>query len=106
MDRKELMKLLQTEFMPEIRKEIRKELQPSMNDFDSLRKKVQEVEESQKFISTKYDTILTLVQNVKKDANSNESHLSELEADLEKTKELINSFTSTLLLMLEERQFM
>ncbi|KAK3712730.1 hypothetical protein QZH41_000633 [Actinostola sp. cb2023] len=90
MNVQDLRKLWQTEFLLEVRKEIKKELQASVNDSMAvIRTKLREVEDSQKFIASKYDSILAAIQEVKKDTQSKVNQLNDFDKDLDQVKKSV-----------------
>ncbi|KAK3700743.1 hypothetical protein QZH41_001905 [Actinostola sp. cb2023] len=89
-NQEDLRKLWQTEFLLEVRKEIKKELQASVNDSMAvIRTKLREVEDSQKFIASKYDSILVAIQEVKKDTQSKVNQLNDFDKDLDQVKKSV-----------------
>ena len=53
----------------------------------ALRKRFDDIEASQSFLSTKYDTVLTTIQGVKMQAETTERRIKGIEADVEKGRD-------------------
>ena len=62
----------QTEFIIDVRREISGEIKGLKDDMASLRKRFDDIEASQSFLATKYDTVLTTIQGVKMQAEATE----------------------------------
>ena len=60
-----LKELWAKEFLPNIRKEIFKEIDLLKASLLDLKKRFDEIEKSQSFISRKYDTAISTIKNVK-----------------------------------------
>ena len=60
-----LKELWAKEFLPNIRKEIRNEIDSLKASLHDLKRKFDEIEKSQSFISKKYDTVISTIKDVK-----------------------------------------
>lgn len=80
---KSLKETWSNEFLPNIRKEIRKELDPLKASIHDLNKRFDEIEKSQKFLSSQYDTVLSAVQNLKKSNQGMEKRVQQIEQDID-----------------------
>ena len=56
-------------------------------DLATLRKRFDDIEASQSFLSTKYDTVLATIQGVKMQAETTERRIKGIEADVEKGRD-------------------
>lgn len=70
------------EFLPSIRREFKLEMESVNVHIKELTDKCQEIEQSQKFLSTKYDKILETLQESKKQSTTLESKIQDQEKDI------------------------
>jgi len=82
----ELKKIWKNELLVEVRKEIRKESDSTKAEMAAIIKKLGEIEDSQKFLSNKYDTLLTTLQEVKKQTRNNEGQMNEVNKEIDDVK--------------------
>lgn len=71
----EFKQMWEKEFLPSIRKEFKIELEKTNRSITALTDRCSSIEESQKFISAKYDETLTVLQDVKKQIKSLEKKI-------------------------------
>ena len=61
----DLHNIWKTEFIVDVRREISGEIKGLKENMAALRKRFDDIEASQSFLSTKYDTVLATIQGVK-----------------------------------------
>ena len=72
---KSLKELWEKEFLLNIREEIRKEVDSLKAGLQDLRKRFEEIEKSQDFISKKYDAVISTIKDVKEHDDSPEDDI-------------------------------
>ena len=79
-----LKELWAKDFPPNIRKEIRKEIDPLKASLLDLKRRFDEIEKSQSFISQKYDTMISAIRDVKEHNEDVKSQIKEIKEDINK----------------------
>ena len=85
----ELRTLWKTEFLPSIRKEINMELAKIKDSIKSLNDRFQQIEQSQSFLSEKYDAVVELVRTKKSQMKSVESRIEANEKRIKENEDLV-----------------
>ncbi|PFX27356.1 hypothetical protein AWC38_SpisGene7936 [Stylophora pistillata] len=81
---KSLKELWAKEFLPNIREEIRNEVVSLKAGLQDLRKRFEEIEKSQDFISKKYDTVISTIKDVKEHNDSLKGDIRVIKEDIGK----------------------
>ena len=79
-----LKELWAKEFLPNIWKEIRKEIDWLKASLLDLKKRFNEIEKSQNFISKKYNTVISTIKDVKEHNEGMKSQIKEIKEDINK----------------------